>query len=310
MKSKSQVSVEFILIFAIVLSVSVFFLGILNKNLSEINDKKDFALMQKFANNIRNEIVMASQVRDNYVRKFEVPYTINSKNYTIKLQKDELIVNITHENNKRIQIFLPQEVKGGFLENNELGFLDYCISKNNNELRISRNQASLEYSAYDNQNDGFNIPADYDYADSIIGLLSINKNENFRIYLRVNCVLNLQSIDFNLVFDNDRLRYISALKQTDHGIIAGNPNELSQWLGDAYYYDESCGLGCKHITIIKNGKGPLGSGVAAEFEFQAIDIGTANIEIGNLKLIDSSITPTSQGYIPPSTTGIAVEIKP
>lgn len=308
MKSKSQVSIEFTLMFAIVLLVSMLFLRTLYNNLSKLEDKKDLALMQALANNIKNEIVIASQVHDNYIRKFELPYTVNDKNYSIKLEQDELILEMAQEKDKKVHMFLPESVKGGFLENNELGFLDYCITKNNNELRISRNQVSLEYSAYDFGNDGFDVPKDYDFIDSLTGTLSVNKDNLFRVYLRVNCIFNLQSIDFKLLFDDNLLSYLNALKPIDHAAIMGNPNILSEWLGESFYYDDSCGSGCKHITIIKNGKGPLGSGVLAEFEFKASKKGNADITIDNLKLIDASITPTTIGYIPPSAVGTSVVI--
>ena len=298
---------EFMLIFAIVLILSVVFLRTLNTSLSDLQDKQDFVLMQNLANMIRNEIVLTSQVSDNYIRRFEIPYKINGKNYTLKLEKDELIINITGEKDKTAYILFPQELKGGFIENNELGFLDYCITKNSDEIRISRNQVSLEYAAYDYGDDGFDTD-DYDYIDSLIGVLSVDRGKRFRIYLGVNCVFNLQSVNFDLAYDENKLNYIEALKPIDHNPISGNPSILSGWIGESYFYGSSCGADCKKISIVKVGRGPLGSGIAAEFEFEASHAGTANIGIKDLELIDASITPDTEGYIPPSAVGTSVRI--
>ena len=309
----SQISMEFMLIFTLVLLLSMVFLSLLSARLSDAENKKDFALMQNLAHTIQNEILLASQVHDNYIRKFEIPYDINGKNYSMKLEKDELIINITGENGSTVYNVLPQEIKGGFLENNKLGFLDYCITKNRNEIRISRNQASLEYAAYDQGDFGFDT-ADYNYINALSGPLSVNRDGKFRIYLRVNCVINLQSIVFDLYYDGNKLQNVGALKQIDQEhipISSPTTDILSEWLGDGHYYDSQCedNSNCRHITIIKVGEGPLGSGIAAEFEFRAKNqIGKANIQIKNLELIDSSITPEQEGYIPPSVVDTSVEI--
>lgn len=306
---KSQISMEFTLVFVIVLVVALVALKAFQTRLSEMEDREDFIYMQNLASTIQKEILLASQVNDNYIRRFEIPYKLNGKSYTLKLDKAELIVNITEEDDKALYAIMPWEVKGSFIESNEPEFLDYCISKNNNEIRVARNQVSLDYAAYDKDNDGFD-QNDYEFAASLRDVLNANKNQKFRISLAVNCVFDLQTIDFDLFFDNEKVDYAKALKPIDKGqIFSGNNYLLSSWIGSAYYYEiEQCGEGCRHITIIKSGKGPLGSGNVVEFEFQTKEEGLTNLEIKNLKLIDASISPDKGGFIPPSAVGNVVKI--
>ncbi|MBI3027378.1 hypothetical protein HYY70_04645 [Candidatus Woesearchaeota archaeon] len=314
MFSKSQISMEFMLIFTLVLFISVAFLKTLHQNLSDLQDKNDAIAMENLVNEIKNELILALQVHDNYIRRFDIPYKLNGKNYTLNLQEDELIINITEGKSKQLRTFLPHEMKGSFLKNNELGFLDYCITKDNDEIRVSRNQVNLEYAAR-NRREGDDD--DFDYDATPTETLSLRRNHKFRIYLRINCVFNLQSITFLLSYNKDKLDYKRPIKPIDHSPVEiGALNVMSHWMREANYYEDECtedeGEGITYcrvrVNIIKQGRGPLGSGIVAEFEFKAIEEGETFIDITDLELYDASISPTNEGNIPPSSVGISVEI--
>src|SRR3989338_2077997 len=295
-----QVSMEFMLVFGLVLLASGIFLKVLNSKVSDFQDQEDFVLMQNLASVLRNEVLLATQVNNNYIRQFVIPPNLNGKNYSLALEKDILSINITGEKGKSVAVIFPAEIKGGFLEKNHPGFLNYCITKNSNDIRISRNLVSLELAS---------VNGDYVVLSS-----SIKKKDTFTLYLRSDCVFNLQSVSFDLVYSPKVSFQGAKVPDTHLSAVANSINDpLSKWMGKAGYYTSSCSassaLRCNQMFIVKLGKGPLGSGVVLELEFKADQIGDSDIGVRNLEVIDNKIGPNSPGYIPPSSQGVKINIK-
>ncbi|MBT4648259.1 class III signal peptide-containing protein, partial [archaeon] len=149
--NKAQVSAEFILIFTVVLSSFLLFLNIINSRLGEVQEQKEYILMQTLASNIKEEIILATQVHNNYIRRFSIPLNINTKDYNMYIEKNELKIdlydagNYEGEPSKTVYAVLPIDVKGGFVEEKDENTLDHCVTKNQFDgIRISRNQVSLD----------------------------------------------------------------------------------------------------------------------------------------------------------------------
>src|SRR3989344_8447674 len=145
---KSQVSFEFMLIFTLIFLVIVGLLYISNRRLSEIADQREYLFMQGLANSIKNEIVLASSVNNNYIRKFSLPNKLGGRAYNISIEEgDSLVINL-FENNRKIKDYftlLPINVKGTFVEDISYETREHCITKNDYDgIRISRFQASVE----------------------------------------------------------------------------------------------------------------------------------------------------------------------
>ncbi|MBT4351837.1 hypothetical protein HOD20_04865 [archaeon] len=202
MMKKSQVSMEFVTIFVFVLVIFSIFLSITTKKLGEISDERDYIFMRDLAENIKKEIILASQVQDNYFRKFELPPNINGRNYTINVTQDELGIYLP---DKSYYATLPLDVKGSFAESLNKDTLKHCITKNAwDGIRISLNQVSIEYAQIENGVDN-GIPIDdpdkwiniEDLDDSFFddgGHLILKEDQYFAVYVRINCVENIRTI--------------------------------------------------------------------------------------------------------------------
>ena len=68
----------------------------------------------------------------------------------------------------------------------------YCITKNDEEVRISKNQVSIEP----------DLPIENESYNSLI-------NNDFSVYIRINCLDNVQKIQFILLFEPDYLEYLN-----------------------------------------------------------------------------------------------------
>lgn len=189
---KSQVSVEFVLIFIILMFSIAVFMFLLNQRIAQAQDDKDYLVMQAVANNIKEEVILATQVHNNYIRRFNIPYKINNKDYDIRLNGNELDIDIL-ENGEAVKNYfavLPIDVKGGFVEEKEVNTLDHCLTKNTYDgIRISRNQISL------------NLVGDYHKNEE--GKFEIKKGAVFNVIVRINCVKNIRSLQFTINYDDE-----------------------------------------------------------------------------------------------------------
>ncbi|MBN1502093.1 hypothetical protein JW930_00990 [Candidatus Woesearchaeota archaeon] len=187
---------------------------------TDLADKRDYAHMMSLANIIKTEVVLASQVKNNYIRRFELPPRLNSKLYKIELNpknsmyKDELEIQLLDENNevmKRYNSILPVKIKGSFMEEVKGEMLDYCITQNSHDgIRIARNQASIEFYKV---NEG----EDLDIED---GKLKVSNEDIVELLVRLNCVENIQAIQFTLAFPEDKLTFIEYCVEDDMAKIS------------------------------------------------------------------------------------------
>lgn len=192
----SQISFEFIIIFGIVFFVLIGFIYIINNRISNINEDKEYIEVKNLIDNIKNEIMLASSVNNNYYREFYLPVKLYGYDYLINLSNDEMQISLFEKGlNNRIRnnyfTILPLKIKGGFSEKINESTKKHCITKNNIDgIRISINQASLDSKQS-------NIYDEYD--------LEVNEGEEFDLYVNLYCVYNIRSVQFTIKFDPNLL---------------------------------------------------------------------------------------------------------
>jgi len=137
--------------------------------------------MKNLANNIKNEIILAGSVSDNYLRNFDIPFSLNGKKYQMEIDDDELVIKL-YENEREIGNFLfilPTKIKGTFIEDINENTTKHCITKNNYDgIRISSNQASLD-----------------------VNFSEIETDKEFDLFVSLNCVENVKSFQFTIKYD-------------------------------------------------------------------------------------------------------------
>src|SRR3989344_125196 len=206
--SKSQISMKFIMVISLFFLFFTGFLALTHSQYSELNDERDYAMMTDLASSIRNEVLMASKVRNNYIRNFEIPYKVNGKDYNISLEKD--VLTIENEEKKSVTIALPADIKGKFIERTELGQLKHCITKNEIDgIRISRNLASIELEEDLNLKEMDND-----------GILDIDDGKEFYAYVKMSCLDNIITIKFTLQMNNiEYINYELIYQYDEFGVL-------------------------------------------------------------------------------------------
>ena len=107
---RAQVAIEFLIIIgAVVFFVSIFLLAIQNSQQEKTYQQQNIQL-KEIALTVQNEINLASESSDGYVREFIIPKTAGSQEYQITL--DLGIVYIKTTDNKHALTLPVQEVTG------------------------------------------------------------------------------------------------------------------------------------------------------------------------------------------------------
>jgi len=197
MPMRSQVSFEMTTIFVLIFIAFVGFLVIVKDIVSDIRDEEDYETMRNFAESIKNEVNLASQVQDNYLRSFNIPLKLNGRDYVAYIDGDILDI-ILYDHGFQIKNYtttLPVIVKGGFVEDKDADFLDHCITKSKSDgIRIARNQVALELRDINGGTRTDN---------------TIARGNYFWAYARVSCVEDIRGVQFTLRFDSTKLEYVS-----------------------------------------------------------------------------------------------------
>jgi len=301
---------ELVLIFAFILTVFIALMGALSTQFSQLSKEKDQAALDTLANVIRNEVFLATQVSNNYIRKFELPSRLNGREYSLSIDDGDLLV-IQNEDSLLSTTLLPVLVKGGFIGEIEPGQLEHCITKSQFDgIRISKNQASVEPNLTDSGDDG--IP-------------DIAAGETFWVYVRVNCLEDVKAIQFVLQFDQEKLAFLDeqVLYQKDARgqfvFTAENPffpREFDGITGRAgrsvQFWDPDAGT--VGLVFIAQEAGS-GSGNLARLQFRAEGEGRAAIafhpqhEDKNLVLLDIKTGKETKKGLPPSKIGAELMVR-
>jgi len=308
---KAQISMEFIMTFSFGFLIFIGFLAVVTNRASDISEKENVFEMQKLADAIKNEIILAAQVHETYVRKFFIPLTLNGQGYEIGLlpedDLDKEFLNITMNNTGLSDTYLlPLKIKGGFVDI-QADSLDYCVAKgkSSDDIVISKNQIGLS--------EGMSMTNG-----------EVSLNSEFSIYVDVNCIENFQTAAFSIIFDT-KIEYKNPTRAWDDSDIKDPPNYGGAGADDCFadgcdiyggnMFDEedlafiniqdctppSSLKKCKAITISHVGtNGPTGSDHLVGLKFEATSSGDSSITIADdPEIVDSRIV-----FIPPSVQGI------
>ncbi|MBN2367536.1 hypothetical protein JXC34_00830 [Candidatus Woesearchaeota archaeon] len=303
---KAQISFEFIIIFSLVFFVLVAFIYIMNNRMSEIYEQQDELAMRALANSIKNEVVLASSVNNNYLRKFEIPTKINSRDYRIEIE--DLFINIyVLENNKTVNEFfsiLSIPVKGNFFENINSSTNKHCITKNNYDgVRISLNQASLDTNATE-----------------------FKSGDIFEVIFSLNCVENIRTVRFTVRYEPDNLEFVdvdSIYRDARNGI---NPLFEKKPRPEINYSDVApLEVGNEYYDLVEPGRFTFsfvgsetqtGSGSIAKLFFKVISNDTTKTKIDfdsrlqgqELVVLDITTNKFTKEGIPETRQGVEVEL--
>jgi hypothetical protein len=270
---KAQISFEFILIFSLVFFALIGFIYLIKTRMAEINEEQDIIAMRNLANSIKSEVLLASSVNNRYLRRFEIPYKINGREYKMWINKnDELTINL-FENKKVIKEYFtvfPVKVKGTFIEEITPNTTDHCITKedydDNRVIRISRNQVSLETDEK-----------------------PVKKGEDFDVRVALNCVDNIRSIQFTVKYDPEKVEFKEVepidkyLKEQnplfDDVLVSDFNNRPPLFIYETPYNYVEAGRFTYGVISEECG---YGSGGIAKLTFKAIATGTTKIEFEDL----------------------------
>ena len=302
---KSQISVEFIIIFSLVFFALIGFIYIMNVRLSDISERQELLLMRNLANNIKNEVIIASSVNNNYLRRFDIPTTIKGKDYNMSIDNDELLIELI-ENNQIVKEYFtvfPVHVKGTFVEDINYETTDHCITKNDFDgIRIARNQVSLDTNH-----------------------TKIGQGESFDVMASLNCVEDIKSVQFTIKYDSEKLNLLSINVEP---ITRYNYRDLNPLFDDVlsetpYAGKVSSVVGLKFIEPGRYTYGYIarecasGSGNIARLSFQVnptADPGRTSIEFDpdfkerNLIVLDCFTNAETREGIPDSRKNLNIEI--
>jgi len=219
MKSKkAQVSFEFIVIFALVFFALTGFIYIINDRLFEITKQQDRLVLKNLANNIVNEVILASSMNDNYLRLFHVPVKLTGKDYKMYISEGLLVIEVYEDDMLVLDHFtaMPVKVKGTFIEEINQNTTEHCITKNDFDgIRISRNQASIDTDKEEYERD-----------------------EEFDAFISLNCVKDAKSIRTTIRYEYDTLELLEAEPVTESNPDYADKNPLFAHYNLIYDYSQ------------------------------------------------------------------------
>ncbi len=296
---KAQISFEFIIIFSLVFTALLGFIYIINERMSELSEKQEQLVMKSLANNIFNEVVLASSVNNNYIRNFDVPVKLLGRDYKMFIDNNELSIQIIDGPDYFAPF--PVEVKGTFIENIDVNTTRHCITKNKVDgIRISKNQASLETE-----------------------VLEVTKGDEFIVYVSLFCIVDLKSIRVTIKYDPVQLEII---KQESKPVVTSDPEfENRVPLFDHYslIYDYS-NTGGEYINDVtgrytygflgRECKSGYGDVIKLVFKVKdTADIGITSIEFDDtmdetIRMLDCATNQFTKEGLPDSKNNVNINI--
>ncbi len=111
---KAQIAIEFIFLVCVAFVMLMIFLASVRDQATDLNQRKDFVLVKDIAYKVQYEINMATQVKSGYNRIFFIPEKLDNKDYTIKIEKNEITVSL-----EKLEFFLDiPEINGNINKGN------------------------------------------------------------------------------------------------------------------------------------------------------------------------------------------------
>lgn len=112
MLRKAEISIEFIIFIGILLIFSVFFIGIIGANTTDINESTVFANAQQISDSIANEINLATRIKG-YYREFYLPEKlINGDEYSITINTNVRLVIVAWSEKNVMSNLVTDQISG------------------------------------------------------------------------------------------------------------------------------------------------------------------------------------------------------
>jgi hypothetical protein len=188
---KSQISFEFITIFGLALFILFGLIFLINNRATEIRQDEDLQAMKRMTENMKNEVLMAGAVSNNYIRKITLPMKLNNRKYNIFIEDRDVLNIEMYKDDKVINHYstaFPIKVKGNFVQDFIEETAEHCITKSDFDgIRFARNQASI---------------------DPVIS--TVNQGDTFDVVLGLHCIDETKSLQFTIKYDPDKLELLDA----------------------------------------------------------------------------------------------------
>lgn len=153
--SRGQATLEFtvLLMFATMIFTTMFI--VLGQRLATVTLEQEEAAAMLVQDRILDEIKLAMSVEDGYHRRFQLPKTINGKEYNLTVERHKVLVLDYNDND--YTRFLPTYVMGGFCfddDDKESNFYEVAIEKQEGMVSVSSTyNASYPYTVCANAED-------------------------------------------------------------------------------------------------------------------------------------------------------------
>ncbi|MBI2452011.1 hypothetical protein HYV50_02950 [Candidatus Pacearchaeota archaeon] len=129
MKKKSQSAIEFMILIGGVLFFFLTILFVFQQDIADKTIQKRNYAFQKTANDIKNEIDLASKATDGYQRQFFVPERISGMQYEVNITQN--LIYIRTLNNEYAAAYPVQNITGDIIKGTNL------IKKENGVVRLN-----------------------------------------------------------------------------------------------------------------------------------------------------------------------------
>jgi len=94
---KGQTAVEFIIIFGAALFFFLLFLLVINEQTADKKREHEVQMLEEVAKAVKDEISLATQSSNGYLRQFSIPSTLDGKNYQLKIIDDMINVKTNRD---------------------------------------------------------------------------------------------------------------------------------------------------------------------------------------------------------------------
>jgi len=92
LEKKSQSSVEFIILVGFVLLFFTLFFIAIQSNISSTSESRKVTMVKEIALSVQDEINLAYESSDGYLRKFKVPEKIANQDYTLMIVEESVYI--------------------------------------------------------------------------------------------------------------------------------------------------------------------------------------------------------------------------
>jgi len=90
---KCQGAIEFLILAGFLLFMFLMIFGVISSNTSDLSRKRDIVMGEDLVTKVQKEANLAAKAEDGYYREFSLPDKVGNKNYTIRLEENEVIVS-------------------------------------------------------------------------------------------------------------------------------------------------------------------------------------------------------------------------